>query len=141
MALQRLGDTREADAWLAQHGVRALAVDSRRVQPGDAFIAWPGHALDGRQYVRQALAGGAVACLVEADGVEAFDFGEGAPVAALAGLKSSTGEIADSFCGRPSERLQVVATTGTNGKTSTAWWTAQALSQLGRRCGVVGRAP
>ena len=138
MALQRLGDTREADAWLAQHGVRALAVDSRRVQPGDAFIAWPGHALDGRQYVRQALAGGAVACLVEADGVEAFDFGEGAPVAALAGLKSSTGEIADSFCGRPSERLQVVATTGTNGKTSTAWWTAQALSQLGRRCGVVG---
>ena len=138
MALQRLGDTREAGAWLAQHGARALAVDSRRVQPGDAFIAWPGHALDGRQYVRQALAGGAVACLVEADGVEAFDFGEGAPVAALAGLKSSTGEIADSFCGRPSERLQVVATTGTNGKTSTAWWTAQALSQLGRRCGVVG---
>ncbi|MBK7531446.1 UDP-N-acetylmuramoyl-L-alanyl-D-glutamate--2,6-diaminopimelate ligase [Piscinibacter sp.] len=138
MALQRLGDARAASDWLAQRGVRSLAVDSRRVQPGDAFIAWPGHALDGRQYVRQALAGGAVACLVEADGVEAFDFGEGAPVAALAGLKSSTGEIADGFYGRPSERLQVVATTGTNGKTSTAWWTAQALSQLGRRCGVIG---
>ncbi len=138
MALQRLGDARAAGAWLAQHGVRALAVDSRHVQPGDAFIAWPGHALDGRQYVRQALAGGAVASLVEADGVEAFDFGEGAPVAALAGLKSSTGEIADAFYGQPSKRLHVVATTGTNGKTSTAWWTAQALSQLGRRCGVIG---
>ena len=48
------------------------------------------------------------------------------------------GEIADGFYGRPSERLQVVATTGTNGKTSTAWWTAQAMSQLGRRCGVIG---
>ncbi len=138
MALQRLGDARAAGAWLAQRGVRSLAVDSRRVQPGDAFIAWPGHALDGRQYVRQALAAGAVACLVEADGVEAFDFGEGAPVAALGGLKAITGEIADAFCDRPSERLQVVATTGTNGKTSTAWWTAQALSQLGRRCGVIG---
>ena len=138
MALQRLGDARAAGAWLAQRGVRSLAVDSRRVQPGDAFIAWPGHALDGRQYVRQALAGGAVACLVEADGVEAFDFGAGAPVAALAGLKASTGAIADAFCGRPSERLRVVATTGTNGKTSTAWWTAQALSELGRRCGVIG---
>jgi UDP-N-acetylmuramoyl-L-alanyl-D-glutamate--2,6-diaminopimelate ligase len=34
--------------------------------------------------------------------------------------------------------LDVVATTGTNGKTSTAWWTAQALTRLGRRCGVVG---
>ena len=138
MALQRLGDARAAGAWLAQRGVRALAVDSRRVQPGDAFIAWPGHALDGRQYVKQALAGGALACLVEADGVEAFDFGEGAPVASVAGLKSSTGEIADGFYGRPSERLQVVATTGTNGKTSTAWWTAQALRHLGRRCGVIG---
>ncbi|QTN24160.1 UDP-N-acetylmuramoyl-L-alanyl-D-glutamate--2,6-diaminopimelate ligase [Rhizobacter sp. AJA081-3] len=138
MALQRLGDARAASDWLAQRGVRSLAVDSRRVQPGDAFIAWPGHALDGRQYVGQALAAGAVACLVEADGVEAFEFGEGAPVAAVAGLKSSTGEIADGFYGRPSELLQVVATTGTNGKTSTAWWTAQALSQLGRRCGVIG---
>jgi UDP-N-acetylmuramoyl-L-alanyl-D-glutamate--2,6-diaminopimelate ligase len=138
MALQRLGDAHAASAWLAQRGVRSLAVDSRRVQPGDAFIAWPGHALDGRQYVRQALAGGAVACLVEADGVEAFDFGESAPVAALGSLKAITGEIADGFYGRPSERLQVVATTGTNGKTSTAWWTAQALSQLGRRCGVIG---
>lgn len=138
MALQRLGDARAVSDWLAQRGVRSLAVDSRRVQPGDAFIAWPGHALDGRQYVGQALAAGAVACLVEADGVEAFEFGEGAPVAAVAGLKSSTGEIADGFYGRPSELLQVVATTGTNGKTSTAWWTAQALSQLGRRCGVIG---
>jgi UDP-N-acetylmuramoyl-L-alanyl-D-glutamate--2,6-diaminopimelate ligase len=34
--------------------------------------------------------------------------------------------------------LDVVATSGTNGKTSTAWWTAQALTRLGRRCGVIG---
>ena len=57
---------------------------------------------------------------------------------ALAGLKARTGEIADAFFGHPSEVLQVVATTGTNGKTSTAWWTAQALRHLGRRCGVIG---
>ena len=90
MALQRLASMRaRAGAWLAQRGVRALAVDSRRVQPGDAFIAWPGYALDGRQFVRQALAGGAVACLVEADGVEAFGFGDERAVAALPGLKAS----------------------------------------------------
>ena len=34
--------------------------------------------------------------------------------------------------------LDVVATTGTNGKTSTTWWVAQALTALGRRCGVIG---
>ncbi len=133
-----LADTRAACSWLASRGAHALVTDSRRVQPGDAFIAWPGHALDGRQYVKAALAAGAVACLVEADGVAAFDFGADAPVAALAGLKARTGEIADDFYGRPSEALAVVATTGTNGKTSTAWWTAQALRHLGRRCGVIG---
>jgi UDP-N-acetylmuramoyl-L-alanyl-D-glutamate--2,6-diaminopimelate ligase len=137
-APRHLADTAAACDWLAARGVRGLTTDSRRVQPGDAFIAWPGHALDGRQYVLAALAGGAVACLVESDGVAAFDFGQGAPVAALAGLKARTGEIASAFYGRPSETLQVVATTGTNGKTSTAWWTAQALRQLGRRCGVIG---
>ena len=46
--------------------------------------------------------------------------------------------MADHFFKTPSQRLHVVATTGTNGKTSTAWWTAQALAALGRRCGVIG---
>ena len=68
-----------------------------------------------------------------------FDFGADAPaVARSRALKARTGEIADEFYGRPSESLAVVATTGTNGKTSTAWWTAQALRQLGKRCGVIG---
>ncbi len=138
MALARLASPERALAWLAQRGARALATDSRRVGAGEAFIAWPGHALDGRQYVGAALERGAVACLVEAAGVEAFAFGDDERIAALPGLKAATGEIASGFFGRPGERLAVVAITGTNGKTSTAWWTAQALSALGRRCGVIG---
>jgi UDP-N-acetylmuramoyl-L-alanyl-D-glutamate--2,6-diaminopimelate ligase len=53
-------------------------------------------------------------------------------------LKAATGDIADHYFAQPSAVLDVVATTGTNGKTSTAWWTAQALTRLGRRCGVIG---
>ncbi len=88
--------------------------------------------------VDAALAAGAPACIVEADGVERFAF-EGLPqVAAMAGLKSACGELAAAFLGQPSDALQVLAVTGTNGKTSTAWWLAQALTSLGRRCGVVG---
>ncbi|MEP6875667.1 MAG: UDP-N-acetylmuramoyl-L-alanyl-D-glutamate--2,6-diaminopimelate ligase [Burkholderiales bacterium] len=136
MALQHLASVDAALGWLAQRGVRALTTDSRRVSAGDAFIAWPGYAVDGRQFVPQALAAGASACLVEADGVEAFDFDAG--VAALAGLKSRTGALASGFMGAPSEKLNVIAVTGTNGKTSTTWWVAQALAALGRRCGVIG---
>ena len=52
----------QAAAWLracAASSAAALRSDSRRVQPGDAFIAWPGAATDGRAYVGAALAAGA----------------------------------------------------------------------------------
>jgi UDP-N-acetylmuramyl-tripeptide synthetase len=138
MALRQLASVDAALGWFAQRGVRALTTDSRRVQPGHAFIAWPGYAVDGRQFVANALASGANACLVEADGAEAFTLEGRAEVAAFAGLKAGTGALASGFMGSPSARLRVIAVTGTNGKTSTAWWVAQAMSALGRRCGVVG---
>lgn len=127
----------EAAAWLAAQVRGRLRTDSRAVQPGDGFIAWPGHARDGRSFVPLALQAGAAACLVEAEGVASFGF-EDARIAAMPGLKAATGAVADTFFAQPSAVLDVVATTGTNGKTSTAWWTAQALTRLGRRCGVIG---
>jgi UDP-N-acetylmuramoyl-L-alanyl-D-glutamate--2,6-diaminopimelate ligase len=129
----------EALAWLAARRAASIATDSRRVREGDAFIAWPGGTLDGRQFVGTALAAGAVGCLVEAQGMEAFGFdANDARIAAMPNLKAATGPIASGFLGEPSRQLPVVAVTGTNGKTSTSWWTAQALTALGRRCGVVG---
>ena len=122
----------EAVAWFNARGVKALHADSRHVTPGDGFIAWPGAATDGRQHVAAALARGAVACLVEQQGVEAFDFGGAETLASIAsfdGLKRVTGPIAALFYGKPSDELEVLAITGTNGKTSTAWWLAQALSR------------
>ena len=137
MAQPPLASVDAALGWLQAQGARGLATDSRRVVAGDAFIAWPGHAQDGRQHVAAAMAAGAVAALVEADGSEAFGF-DSPHIATMTGLKAATGPIASGFLDHPSKRLSVVAVTGTNGKTSVAWWTAQALSALGRRCGVVG---
>jgi UDP-N-acetylmuramoyl-L-alanyl-D-glutamate--2,6-diaminopimelate ligase len=144
MTLHRLDSVDDALVWLARRGARGLTTDSRRVTAGDAFIAWPGYAVDGRQFVPQALAAGAGACLIEAEGAEAFAEAiaaankDGSKVVALSKLKARTGALASGFMGRPSERLHVIAVTGTNGKTSTTWWVAQALTALGRRCGVIG---
>jgi UDP-N-acetylmuramyl-tripeptide synthetase len=137
MALLELHSANDALRWLRTRGAVALTTDSRSVAAGSAFIAWPGYARDGRSFVAGALAAGAPACLVEADGAEAFGFDDDR-IAALRGLKASTGEIASGFYGEPSGALDVVAVTGTNGKTSTSWWVAQALSSLGRGAGVVG---
>ncbi|MEO8154390.1 MAG: UDP-N-acetylmuramoyl-L-alanyl-D-glutamate--2,6-diaminopimelate ligase [Rhizobacter sp.] len=135
--LTSLHDVGSAVAWLRSRGVHNLSTDSRRMQAGDAFIAWPGYANDGRQFVPAALAAGAAACVVEAKGAEGFGF-DGTRVAAMIGLKAATGPLASTYLNHPSESLDVVAVTGTNGKTSVAWWVAQSLSLLGQRCGVVG---
>ncbi|MEO8929425.1 MAG: Mur ligase family protein, partial [Caldimonas sp.] len=136
--MARLDSREAAHAWLELRQARALVADSRRVGAGDAFVAWPGQRSDGRRFVGNALVAGASACLVEADGVEAFGFGAEPRIATLRGLKAQAGDIASRFLGVPSGKLDVVAVTGTNGKTSTSWWIAQALTALGRRCGVVG---
>ena len=159
--MQHLGSSTAAAAWLHARGVRALRTDHRQVRPGDAFLAWPGRRHDARAHTASALAAGAAACLIEAQGLqaegpgraalaalttqvpEAEGAGEGAGegegrMAALTDLKRQAGEVADTFLGHPSRALDVVAVTGTNGKTSTTWWVAQALGALGRGCGVVG---
>ena len=131
----------QAAGWLGDRVKGELHCDSRMVKAGDGFIAWPGAAVDGRQFVRAALEQGASACLVEREGVEAFSFDDVA-VATYASLKAATGPVASIYYGVPTSELAVLAITGTNGKTSTAWWLAQALSNLDPGiavpCGLVG---
>jgi len=133
-----LKDATEAVAWLRARVTGTLRIDSRQIEPGDGFIAWPGAAVDGRAFVADAFARGASACLVEMQGVDAFAFADGSAVAACPQLKAATGHIAADWFGQPSRQLDVLAVTGTNGKTTTAWWLAQALAATGRGCGLVG---
>lgn len=135
--MRYLHTAQEAAHWLQERRASALVCDSRRVAAGHAFVAWPGAAQDGRRYVQAALEAGAVAALVEHDGVPAFGF-QDERIACVAGLKAQAGDIANSFYDQPSASLRVVAITGTNGKTSTAWWSAQLLAALGTPSAVVG---
>jgi UDP-N-acetylmuramoyl-L-alanyl-D-glutamate--2,6-diaminopimelate ligase len=129
----------QAVEWLRHRGAIGLHADSRRLSAGDAFLAWPGAASDGRRFVPAALAAGARACLVEhqASAQAGLDLND-QRIATYAGLKADASGIASAFYGHPSAQLQVMAVTGTNGKTSTAWWLAQALTAAGRSCALVG---
>ena len=131
----------QAADWLRSRVSATLQSDSRKLRAGDGFLAWPGAATDARRHVAAALASGVGACLVERAGVEKFVLST-EQVAAYADLKADSGLIADIFFAHPTRQLNVLAVTGTNGKTSTAWWLAQALSNLKQvapiPCGFIG---
>lgn len=141
--MQRLHSPDDAARWLRARVRGTLQTDSRAVRAGDGFLAWPGATHDARRFVGAARAAGAAACLLEADGIDAVASAVtdgGADSALCTGLKAAAGPIAAAFFDHPSRAIDVYAVTGTNGKTSTAWWIAQALGALPqpRECAVVG---
>ena len=133
----QLTSPEEAAAWLKARVAGSLTIDSRQIRSGDGFIAWPGAGFDARGFVNNALDAGAQACLVEELGASAFAFAD-PRIACYTGLKKAAAPIAAAYYDNPSQHLQTIAVTGTNGKTSTAWWLAHALSRLERPCGVIG---
>lgn len=115
--------------------VSGLAIDSRQVRPGDVFLAYPGTAVDGRQFIEQAIANGASAVIAER-GVERHK--TTVPVLEVAALQVQVSAIAGRFYDHPSRAISVIGVTGTNGKTSTTQLLAQALRLAGQSCGVIG---
>ncbi len=118
--------------------ISGLTLDSRQVQTGSCFVAVPGGASDGRDYIEAAIVAGAAAVLAEKQGY-AFDAKPfSVPVVLIDGLGRKLSKIAGRFYQHPSRACTVVGITGTNGKTSVAYLLAQAIDQLGKTAGLVG---
>ncbi len=114
----------------------SLVLDSRQILPGSVFLAVQGTHRHGLEYLDEARDGGAWAVVYEPGagiGVPA-----GLPSVAVPELRRRVGEIAARFYGHPSDGMSIYAVTGTNGKTSVAWFLTQALDRLGERTGYLG---
>jgi len=113
--------------------------DSREVRPGSLFLAYPGGVCDGRQYLVEAITKGAAVLMLEARDAEKFlPAGYAVPMIKVENLARQQSAIAAAFYGHPSQHMQVVGVTGTNGKTSVTQFIAQALQALRQPCGVIG---
>ena len=116
-------------------GVSAVTADSRAVGPGVLFAALPGVKADGRQFIAEAVARGAVAVLAP----EGTIWPPGVPPRPLycvASPRTRLAELAVELAGRMPERL--VAVTGTNGKTSTVDFVRQICAAAGRKAASLG---
>ncbi len=124
--------------WIAQQAPKAqLASDSRRIQRGDVFFAYPGEAGDGRAFIQAAIEQGAAAAVVEAANFTP-DANLTVPHLLVTGLKKEAGMIAHAFYQRPDSAMFTVGVTGTNGKTSCAVWLGQAMSHIDGPAAVIG---
>ena len=113
--------------------VRALAYDSRAVTAGTLFFAVPGVHVDGHDFTRAAAAAGAIGVVVEReiDGVDV-------PQLVVDRTRRALADAADAWFARPSERLEVIGITGTDGKTTTSFLAVELLRAGGRRPGLIG---
>lgn len=121
------------------HSITGLAIDSREVQSGDMFLALAGHQKHGLEFAQQAEQQGAAAIFAEtpiAGGVKQPKLN--IPVYEIEGLGQQLGPLAAEFFNHPGDKIKVMAVTGTNGKTSTAWLLVQALQELGIKSGYMG---
>ena len=117
--------------------VTGLALDSRRLRAGEAFVAVRGSRGHGLEHLTQALSRGAGAVVWEpAHDVDAPQVD--VPCVAVERLAWHVGEIAARFYDEPAHRMFVAGVTGTDGKTSTTHLVAQALERLGRPCAYLG---
>ena len=115
--------------------ITGVTADSRDVRPGYLFVAVPGLTVDGHDYVDAAVAAGATAVLAKA--------GHATPRPGVAWVEcddpaAAAGPLAASFYEHPSQQLELVGVTGTNGKTTVATLCCDLFTALGYRCGLIG---
>jgi UDP-N-acetylmuramoyl-L-alanyl-D-glutamate--2,6-diaminopimelate ligase len=119
--------------------VSELAMDSRQVTPGAAFLACRGDSHHGLDFVGRSLERGATAVLWEpVPGRHAPEPRPNVVMAAVPHLRDRASELADRFFTAPSRQLAVTGITGTNGKTTCAWLLARAQAECGMPTAYLG---
>jgi UDP-N-acetylmuramoyl-L-alanyl-D-glutamate--2,6-diaminopimelate ligase len=115
--------------------VNGISSDSRRIGPGDLFVALRGGHVDGRRYIHEALSRGAAAVVYDGEVME--ETGR-APVIHVQDARGALALMASRLHGNPSDYMTVVGVTGTNGKTTTARLIKAILEASGRPTGLIG---
>jgi UDP-N-acetylmuramoyl-L-alanyl-D-glutamate--2,6-diaminopimelate ligase len=110
-----------------------LAYDSRKVEPGTLFFCVVGERADGHEFGARAVEEGAAALVVERELTELA-----VPQVVVPDSRAAMAPLAARFWGDPTQRLQVVGVTGTNGKTTTAFLVREILLAADVYCGLLG---
>lgn len=114
--------------------VAGITYDSRRITPGMVFVAIPGRHADGHDFISVAIDRGAAAVISERNGFTS----QRATRIKVADAREALAQASAAFYGHPSRKLQMIAVTGTNGKTTVSFMIKHMLEKAGIRTGLIG---
>jgi len=116
--------------------IKSIQYDSRKVSPGDLFVAIKGGELDGHDYIDAAIRQGASAVVGElSTSDEKFPY---MPYIQVGNSRAAMAHMASAFYGHPSRSMMMIGITGTNGKTSTVYLIDSILQASGLKTGILG---
>lgn len=114
--------------------VNSIAYDSREVVENGVFVAITGFSVDGHRYIDRAIEKGAAAIIVEKD---VHIEGE-VTVLKVPDTREALAQVAANFYHRPTEQMNLIGITGTNGKTSTTYFLKSIFEETGTSIGIIG---
>ncbi|CAM3765738.1 UDP-N-acetylmuramoyl-L-alanyl-D-glutamate--2,6-diaminopimelate ligase [Mesobacillus thioparans] len=109
-----------------------IQMDSRKVKPGDLFVAISGFQIDGHQFIQEAIDKGAAAVIGE------HDLELAVPYIQVFDSRLALGRAASAYYHHPSRKHTVIGVTGTNGKTTVSYILKHILEHAGRSCSLLG---
>ena len=112
--------------------VESISYNSKKTQQRDLFVCLVGEHVDGHEYAEEALANGALACVVERR--LAID----APQIVVSSASEALAQISNIFYAEPSKKLNVIGVTGTNGKTTVTHLIQKLYESFNQKCALVG---
>ena len=115
--------------------VENIAWDSRKVVPGSLFICVKGKKVDRHDFALPAVKAGAVVLVVEH---EIGEIPQDVTIISVENTQMAMARIACNFYGDPSDGINLIGITGTNGKTSVSWFIGKIMEQAGRKSGIIG---
>jgi UDP-N-acetylmuramoyl-L-alanyl-D-glutamate--2,6-diaminopimelate ligase len=115
--------------------ISGIAYDSREAAPGSVFVAVSGFTVDGHRFIDKAIEQGASVIIVERDDVTAD---RDVTILKVENTRDALARVAANFYGRPTEQMNLIGITGTNGKTSITYFLQSIFERAGTSLGVIG---
>jgi len=127
-------------ALMRNSDIKSVQYDSRKIQPGDCFVAIKGTKVDGHIYVQDAITKGAKVIVVQDDNVlpDSLCMHSSVIKIVVPDTRKALAILSSNFYGNPSDTLKMIGVTGTNGKTTSTHLIKSILEAAGEKVGLVG---